>query len=186
MWMAALFRGGTPRSLPILSFTRRCVHAERVPRHRVTGAPLRLHASLPQKSRFRLLIASRDLVWTLYRRNRVDFHAKFTLPLSSLCSFLFSSLSLSLIFLLAIKGIDEKLMDFFLSLFLRNLWKLLFFFFMREQKESLEFCLYKFVFLYIRRSWKRVTRLEIGEYILEVNDDRYSRFTIRSEREDNF
>lgn len=89
MWMAALFRGGTPRSLPILSFTRRCVHAERVPRHRVTGAPLRLHASLPQKSRFRLLIASRDLVWTLYRRNRVDFHAKFTLPLSSLCSFFF-------------------------------------------------------------------------------------------------
>lgn len=165
MWMAALFRGGTPRSLPILSFTRRCVHAERVPRHRVTGAPLRLHASLPQKSRFRLLIASRDLVWTLYRRNRVDFHAKFTLPLSSLCSFLFS-LSLSLIFLLAIKGIDEKLMDFFLSLFLRNLWKLLFFFFfMREQKESLEFCLCKFVFLYIRRSWKRATRLEIGEYI---------------------
>ena len=60
-----------------------------VPRHRVTGAPLRLHASLPQKSRFRLLIASRDLVWTLYRRNRVDFHAKFTLPLSSLCSFFF-------------------------------------------------------------------------------------------------
>lgn len=137
MWMAALFRGGTPRSLPILSFTRRCVHAERVPRHRVTGAPLRLHASLPQKSRFRLLIASRDLVWTLYRRNRVDFHAKFTLPLSSLCSFLFSSLSLS-----NLSARDKrdrwKIDEFFFNFVPTKLVEIIiFFFFLWESRKNL-------------------------------------------------
>lgn len=53
-----------------------------------------------------------------------EIHSAFVFPL-----FFSFFLSLSLIFLLAIKGIDEKLMDFFLILFLRNLWKLLFFFF---------------------------------------------------------
>lgn len=183
MWMAALFRGGTPRSLPILSFTRRCVHAERVPRHRVTGAPLRLHASLPQKSRFRLLIASRDLVWTLYRRNRVDFHAKFTLPLSSLCSFLFS-LSLSLIFLLAIKGIDEKSTDFFLSLFLRNLWKLLFFFFY-ERAERIFGILFMQIRIFVHPS-KLKKSDEIRDRWVYLTSKRRSIFSIRSEREDNF
>lgn len=73
MWMAALFRGGTPRSLPIFFFSVTSL-ASRT-RATTTCSPEFVPSSASsarflQKFRFRLLIASRDPVSTLYRRNR--------------------------------------------------------------------------------------------------------------------